>query len=357
MGMFDNILHADQTLFKNVEALGFEFMPKIIPYRESQQRRIAAAIQPLFADRNGKNLVIHGLPGVGKTVACKKVLDELEEKTEDITAIYINCWQKNTSYKVILDICDGLGYAFTQNKKTDELFKEVLKLLNKRKVVFVFDEIDKAEDYDFLYSILEEVYRKAIILITNYKSFMEDLDERVKSRLMPELIEFRPYSLDDTRGIMKQRVDAAFFANVWETDAFEIITKKTAALQDIRMGIQLLKEAGDAAEAKASKRITLQNAQEALAKNDDLSALKSTDLDDEDKVMLSIIKKNSGQKIGDLFKLYAEAGGKTAYKTFQRRMKAFEEQGFVTCTKSQGEGGNTTIIQYKERPMRLSDFN
>ena len=42
MGVFDNILHADQTLFKNVEALDFDFVPKIIPYREEQQRRIAS---------------------------------------------------------------------------------------------------------------------------------------------------------------------------------------------------------------------------------------------------------------------------------------------------------------------------
>ena len=44
MGVFDNILHSDETLFRNVDALDFDFIPKIIPYREEQQRRIAAAI-------------------------------------------------------------------------------------------------------------------------------------------------------------------------------------------------------------------------------------------------------------------------------------------------------------------------
>ena len=35
--------------------------------------------------------------------------------------------------------------------------------------VFVFDEIDKLEDYDFLYTILEDIYRKAIFLITSLR--------------------------------------------------------------------------------------------------------------------------------------------------------------------------------------------
>ena len=120
MGVFDDILHADQTLFKNPDALDFAFIPKIVPHREEQQRRIASVIQPLFQDRNGKNLVLYGQPGIGKTVACRKVLQEVEEKEESIIPIYINCWKKNTSYKVVIEICELIGYRFTQNKKTDE---------------------------------------------------------------------------------------------------------------------------------------------------------------------------------------------------------------------------------------------
>ncbi|MDO8480694.1 MAG: hypothetical protein Q7S65_02640 [Nanoarchaeota archaeon] len=90
MGMFDKILKAEESLFKNVDALDPHFVPKLVPYREEQQRAIADAIQPLFSERNGKNLVLHGFPGVGKTVACKKVILELEEKTDDILPLYIN---------------------------------------------------------------------------------------------------------------------------------------------------------------------------------------------------------------------------------------------------------------------------
>lgn len=356
MGVFDNILHADQTLFKNIDALDFDFIPKIIPHREVQQRRMAAAIQPLFADRNGKNILLYGLPGVGKTVACRHVLKELDDKTDDIIQIYVNCWKKNTSYKIVLDICEQIGYTFTQNKKTDELFKEVIKILNKKKVVFAFDEIDKAEDYDFLYMLIEEVYRKAIVTITNFRTFLEDMDERIKSRLLPELLEFKPYDIDETKGILKQRLEYAFYEQVWETDAFEVIVKKTASLKDIRVGIQLLKDSGDIAESKSSKKITLEHAKEAVKKVDEFGYFKSTDLKDEDKTILAIVKKNPKERIGELFRFYTDAGGKSSYKTFQRKINTLKGQGFVKLRKSRGDGGNTTIVEYKEKEKRLDEF-
>ncbi|MCK5140381.1 MAG: hypothetical protein KAQ85_11105, partial [Thermodesulfovibrionia bacterium] len=287
---------------------------------------------------------------------CRHVFKELEEKTDEIITVYVNCWKKNTGYKIAIDMCEQLGYSFTQNRKTDELFKEVIRLLNKKKVVLAFDEIDKAEDYGFLYILAEELYRKTIILITNYKTFLENMDERLKSRIMPELIEFKPYNLPDTKGILKQRVEYAFYPNVWETDAFEAVVKKIASLQAIRAGIHLLKDCGDYAESRSSKTITIEHANACIAKIDEFETLKSTDLKDEDKVILNIVKKNTKAKIGDLFKSYCDSGGKSAYKTFQRKINSLEGQGFVKLTKSQGEGGNTTIVEYKERTKKLSEF-
>jgi cell division control protein 6 len=333
------------------------FLPKIVPYREEQQRRIANAINPLFSDRNGKNLIIYGMPGVGKTVAMRKVLAELEEKSDEIEQVFVNCWERNTSYKVIMKMCEILGYVFTQNKKTDELIREVIKILNKKKAVFVFDEIDKAEEYDFLYSILENVYRKCIILITNHRDFFEEMDERLRSRLMPEMIEFRPYNIEETGGILKQRVEAAFYPGVWETDAFEEAVKKTFELKDMRKGIYLLKDAGEYAEGKSSRKVSLGHVENAIKKADEAGMGKASKADD-GKIIAEIIKNNSGKKIGELFEAYHNAGGDCSYKTFQRRIAELEENGFVKLTrKSGGDGGNTTIVEYKERVKGLEEFN
>ena len=83
MALFKDILHSDESLFKNELALDYSFLPKILPHREAQQRYIATTIKPLLTGKNGKNLFIYGAPGIGKTAAMRFVLNEVEEETEE----------------------------------------------------------------------------------------------------------------------------------------------------------------------------------------------------------------------------------------------------------------------------------
>ncbi len=355
--LFKDMLHGEESLFKNDIALNFDFQPKLVPFREQHQRIIASCIKPLFQQRNGKNIFIYGMPGVGKTVACKHVLQELEEQTDEITTLYINCWQKNTSYKIVLEICDIINYKFTQNKKTEELFKIIKEYLNKKQSVFVFDEIDKMEDFDFIYGILEDIYRKTIILITNYKEWLLTLEQRIRSRLTPELLEFKPYTEKETKEILRQRLEYAFFSNVFEDDAFNLIANKTYELKDIRCGLHLMKESGLIAEDKSSRKIKLEYAKEALNKLDEFSVKNDTDLDSDMRFILKLIKNNSGKKIGGLHQIYKEAGGESAYRTFQRKISKLEEDKFITVSKTEGgKLGNTSIIDFGSSTKKLTDF-
>ena len=354
--LFKDILGSSETLFKNELALDYSFQPKLVPYREKEQRLIASCIKPLFDEKSGKNVFVFGQPGVGKTVALKHILNELEEETDQIVPIYINCWQRNTTYKIILEICDLMDFKFVQNKKTEELFKWIKQTLNKKSVVFVLDEVDKLEDFDFLYMTLEEIYRKAIILITNHKDWLIDLDDRIKSRLIPEVIEFKPYNYEETRGILGQRVEYAFYSNVLTDDAIDLVVKKTFELQDIRTGLHLLKEAGLIAESKSSRKILLEHAQQALNKIDEFSIKKTSDLAADEQLILELVKNNSGKRIGDFFRLYQENGGKLVYKSFQRKIEKLEKNKFISVEKTAGgEEGNTTIIKSNVE-KKLTEF-
>lgn len=355
-GLFKDILGSSETLFKNDVALDYSFQPKIVPYREKEQRFIANCIKPLFQEKNGKNVFIFGQPGVGKTVACKHILKELEEETEEIIPVYINCWQRNTTYQIIIEVCDLMDFKFVQNKKTEELFRWVKQTLNKKSAVFVFDEVDKLEDLDFLYMILEEIYRKTIILITNYKDWLIELDDRIKSRLLPEMIEFKPYSYEETKGIIKQRMEYAFYTNVWNDDAFGLIVKKTVELQDIRIGLHLMREAGSIAESKSSRKILIEHAQQALDKINEFSIKNPTELASDEQLILDLVKNHSGKKIGDFFKIYQNNGGKLVYKSFQRKIDRLQKNKFIIVEKTAGgEEGNTTIIRHNSE-RKLTDF-
>ena len=356
MPLFKDILRSDQTLFKNEIALDYSFIPKLIPYRETQQRYIVSCIKPLFQQRNGKNLFIFGIPGVGKTVACKHIFKELEEETEEIIPIYINCWQRNTTHKIAVEICEILNYKMTSNKKTEELIDIAKNILNKKAAVFVFDEIDKVEEFDFLYTLLEEIYRKSVFLITNYKDWLNKLEERVKSRLMAEPLEFKPYNHDETKGILQQRMDYAFYPGIWDDKAFNLVADKAFELQDIRIGLHLMKESALIAEDASSKKILEEHTKKAVEKINDFCVKNDSDLKEDEQFILNLVKENPDQKSGDLFKIYQKKDGKLTYKSFQRKIKNLEKNKFISIEKTTGgKEGNTTIIKLAQI-KKLSEF-
>ncbi len=357
MGFFSNISGEQRSIFANELALDYNFVPKLIPFRDMQQKYIASCIKPLFSNRNGKNIVLFGPPGVGKTVATRHILNEMEEESDDIVPVYINCWNKNTSYKVAIEICDILDYKFTQNKKTEELFAIIKNLLNRKSAVFVFDEIDKAEDYDFLYTLLEDIYRKTIILITNYKSWVAELDDRIKSRLVPELLEFRAYNREEINGILKERAGYAFIPQCVEEPVFDFVAKRTIDMGgDVRTGIYMLREAGMIAEESGQGCVMIGHAEKATSKMVDFSIKKTEELDDETQKIFTLVKMKSGGKIGELFKLYQDEGGNLSYKSFQRKIAKLDENKFISAEKIMGGSEGTTTMISLPQEKKLTEF-
>src|SRR3989344_4534534 len=349
MGFFDE--NTKKRIFLNSVALDYSFIPKLIPYRENQQHYIATCIKPLFQDRNGKNLFIYGNPGIGKTVATIHVFNELEDKS-DIVPIYVNCWKRNTAYKIIIDICEKIGYRFTINKSTDELLDIVTGILNKGSCVICLDECDKLDSDDIVYHFLENIYKKTVVLITNEKLWLDKLDSRIKSRLNPEILEFKPYSYDETLGILNQRIEYAFVPNSFSRDSLELIAKKTFELKDLRIGIYLLKESGDIAEFKNKNKIELTDVEEAIKKLDNFTIKDNKDLDDEMNEILELVKSNEVKSSKELFEIY----GKDSYKTFQRKLKELEKNRLISIKEvNLGANGKKAIVSYGSL-KKLNEF-
>lgn len=361
MGFFDkDVIREENSVFKNEIALSYDFLPREVPFRKPQQQIIANAIKPLFVGRNGRNLIITGKPGIGKTVATKHVLREIDDNySDEITTLFINCWQYNSSFKVAENICHQLGFKLTQNKKTNELFTIAEKMLNKKAVVFVFDEIDKAEECDFLYELLENIYTKSFLLITNFSNWIDTLDDRIKSRLMPELVSFKPYNSEEVNGILKDRVNYAFLKSLFDDEAMNAIADKSYRSGDLRVGIYLLRECGLIAQERGVAIVNKEIAEYAISK---VSAYKKNpkvdSLTEEDMLIFKLVSEHPGSTQGELYDFFAEAGGKGVYKTFQRKVKSLEKTGLIKATQSGGgSAGNVTILEpASENNDSLSNF-
>ncbi|MFH1682969.1 MAG: AAA family ATPase [Candidatus Woesearchaeota archaeon] len=357
MNLFKDMLKSGESLFKDVIVLSYDFQPKILKYRENEQMQFAVAIRPLLQERPGRNLFVHGCPGIGKTTACKHVLRELEEETDQVIPIYINCWKENTTYKIFMKICEDMGFKFIQQKKTNELFGLIKGKLNKKGIcgVFVFDEVDKLDDYDFLYTILEDIYRKSILLITNERDRYNNIDERIRSRLGVEFLFFRPYNQEEIKGILEQRKEYAFVSGVWDNEAFDKIVEKTAQSNDLRVGLYLMKESGNLAEEKSLKKICGPQVEEAIHKVDEFRVKDKEELDEELIRILELIKMNSGAKIGDLYSKYQQNSGELSYKSFARKIDKLKEGKFISTKRDNSGAGMTTIIDYGAE-KKLTEF-
>jgi len=289
---------------------------------------------------------VHGPPGIGKTTACKHILRELADETDRVVPLYVNCWKENTTHKVFYKLCEDLGHKFIQNKKSSELLALIRGTLNKKSAVFIFDEVDKAEDWDFLYAVLEDIYRKSVILITNYRDSYGEMDERIRSRFAPEFVNFRAYTEQEIAGILKQRRDYAFIQNGWEEDAFVEIVEKCTDVQDVRIGLYLMREAGNLAEERGVRKIGVAQVAEAVKKVQDFHIKPKEGLEPEMQQILNLIRNNNGQKIGDIYSKYAEQGGEMSYKSFQRRIAKLEEGKFISTEKTLTRDGGSTMVNY-----------
>ncbi|MBS3166158.1 AAA family ATPase [Candidatus Woesearchaeota archaeon] len=355
MSLFKDMLKSGESIFRDTVFLSYDFQPKIVPFRENEQGRFAVAVRPLLQGNNGRNLFVYGPPGVGKSTACKHVLRELEEETKEVIPLYVNCWKENTTYKIFFKLCQDLGFKFLQNKKTSELFALVRDKINKNSAVFVFDEIDKLEDFDFLYTILEDIYRKSIIAITNYRDSYSELDERIRSRLNPEFLFFRPYNEAEITGILKQRRDYAFIPGCWDEEAFKEIIEKCVETKDVRIGLYLMRETGNISEERSCRNVSILHVGEAIKKVEDFHIKPVDGLDNELQIILNLVRDNNGKKIGDVFAVYAEQGGDLSYKSFQRRVLKLSEGRFISSEKIYAKEGNTTILSYSG-DKKLTEF-
>ena len=138
-------------------------------------------------------------------------------------------------------------------------------------------------------------------------------------------------------------------------EAFSAILQNTITQKDIRSGLHLMRQTAEAAEETSSRVITAEHVASILRKGPEEYVKEAVELDDECRSILEIVKTHDGMKIGDLFKMYEETGGKQSYKTFARKIQILAFGSFVSLKRTMGSGGNSTLV-FHQQMKKLSDF-
>lgn len=228
------------------------------------------------------NLFIYGKTGTGKTAVTRHVLNRLYRKGlevgQKVSICYINCRITGTEYRIISAMCSTLGVKipFTGLATAEVLkrFKFRLEFLGSPFIV-VLDEIDVlVRNYgdDMLYTLtrINEDLKNSkltVIGISNDLYFKEMLDPRVLSSLSEEEMVFKPYTAEQIRDILLQRIKLAFHSGVFPESTLNLCAALAASEHgDARRALDLVRVSGEIAERQGSFTVREEHVYEAKRK-------------------------------------------------------------------------------------------
>jgi len=330
-GLFKDILMDDETLFKDESILDYKFVPYEMPERDNEIKVIAEYLKPLFHGRRGSNIFIHGMPGLGKTASAKYVFEELKKASDNVTPLYINCWENQTTHTIALEIARKTGMLYPpKGVPTEEILNNAFKKLRDKGVVICLDEVDKVKEVNIIYSLLS-LDSVSIILITNNPKYKNYLEPRLISRLNLNNLEFKPYTTKEMKNIVNRRAIQAFKQGVINDEIIHEISINSAT--DVRRAITILLESGRAAEKDASRKVNLKHVKEVIDKMTDLPK----ELNTHEEKILKIIKSNKGVISGKAYEKYKKLHGELSIRSFRRYINRLEKQGLIKAVET-GEG-------------------
>ena len=362
---FEDILMHDESLFQNINAFDPDYFPPNFNYRDTQMEALAMSIRPAMRGGQPSNATVLGSPATGKTTSIKKVFEFVEKSTEKVVCIYINCQLHTTRFGIFSQIHKKLfghippetGVPFSR------IYDKIMKDLQKdgKALVVALDDINyliQSKNADkVLYDLLRayEEYpgvRTSIFAILSDLEFKYSFDKNVNTVFIPQEIVFPLYTYNEIEGILKDRVKAGFFPNVLGDDILEQIAMYTLESGDLRIGINLLRSCGNIAEADASREITQEHFDEAVASLVSVNVSDSLkNLNDVERTVLKLIADNEGMcSAGQLSKICKEDHG-FSYASFNRDIEKLEFVRLID-TKYTGKGvrGNTREIILRFNP-------
>lgn len=307
----------DSCVFKREEVLSTEYLPKLLPHREDEIKRLAKNIHPASRGRKPQNTFMFGPPGIGKTAVVKNVFSEFEEYSERVRCIYVNCWDFKTPTALLTRITTDVGF-FTQRRGwgKDEVMQRLIESLSKttKGLVVCLDEVDQLKK-DALYDLLRlNQYVKnpiGIVFISNYPQVFADVEPRIRSSLSVEQLEFRPYTLEEMKGILTARARDAFRS--FEPAAVMLCANHAVQKGgDVRVGLQCLLKAGREAELDEAKKLQVRHVKAVLSQvREAKPQVLKEKVNDHERLLLSVMSTDKKMTAGQVYKRYTDAAKKS----------------------------------------------
>ncbi|RXE56037.1 cell division control protein 6 [Methanoculleus taiwanensis] len=362
--MQKRFLHADQTLFRDVDVFEIDHVPDLFDYREKQLDELAFQIRPALRGGRSLNAVCRGLPGTGKTTSVLRIFTELEQATKKVLPVYVNCQNDRTKYMVYSRIYakifghapprTGLSIRSVMDAIGDALQKREISLL------VCLDDANLLQYNSTLNDVLNSLLRLhqdypgvragVFAIVSDMDLDLgRELDAWVVSVFRPTMIYFPIYDADEIRGILRERVRVGLYPNVVSPEMLNRIVEQTMETGDVRVGIDLVKRSVMYAEAAGRTAVLKEDVMAAYeqAKHVHL-AFTIRSLSAGERRLLRRIAELSREQTEPLTSgaVYAEVKGtlKIGYTAFFKRLCKLDSLRLVTLIRVQSGGRSSEIM-------------
>ena len=328
MAIFDkrvSIIRDEQPLLEH-------FVPESITHREGQKQELAECLRPVTLGRKPRNAFLYGPCGTGKTMLIQWMLRELEGHASKARTAYVNCWKRNTTHAALTEILSQMDIYVNYRQAATELLKRVEKESEKKRLVVCLDEVDSLESQEVLYDLARSGI--GLVMVSNDAYALMEMDQRVKSSVNAEYIEFPAYTEGEVFEIVRERAKYGLVPGAIGESGLKMIAR--LADGDARIAIETLRRAALIAEDREEERISAEHIKKAFGSTHLLrktEALKK--LNEHEKVLYLLMEKH--QKLGtkELWEEYNKEDKKPAsQRSYRNYMGHLVKLGLV---KARGE--------------------
>jgi archaeal cell division control protein 6 len=330
-----------------------EFVPEKLPFRDEEIEELVFSLKPLSQGKKPTHLFIYGPPGTGKTVSLKFVLKELEEFSDRVKGIYINCFEYSSRHTILAKLTNFFGYPVSERGiSTEEIFDRFVAVLKTKKITpfIIFDEAEQLLNEDskkLLYDLsrLSEQFKINIGLafISNDNFFLSKLDDRIRSSLQASSVSFEKYTHVELKEILNERAKFAFYPNAVSEGVIGLCAAHASKnMGDARIAIDVLLKSARIAERSNSKKIEEIHVRKAFMQEKAVKVEVTSTLSSQESLVLEFISKKNGVNSGEIYlalkKSYAE-------RTLRQAISDLEEKKLIRSEKIQkGKGGSSRVL-------------
>jgi Cdc6-like AAA superfamily ATPase len=341
-------------IIRNLAMFEEDYMPPKIHFRDSQIRVLQLCLESCTKGNRPIHAFVCGPSGTGKTLIANAMLKELEEHS--IMGTYVNCWEYQSFYSIIDKIIDDFHVLRAERVNSVYKMEKLERFLNDKPFVLILDNIDRLDpkDIDHILYNLSDLAKTGLVCIGYGMAFLQKLDDRVRSRLNPKLIECPAYSKRELMNILKERAESGLEDGTWD---FRILRRVlNLANGDARMAIQALRNAACLAENARARRIEAKDLEKGFIDARELKINQILDrLNPHHRLIYEVICEKRKIMSGMLWVAYKEACKKKKIKaipqrTFQYYRDELLYRGLI-CSKRLRIRGNVRLYSASLNPI------